>query len=217
MSDVITRAQIVTWLERCATLLEAKKAYLTELDAAIGDADHGLNMARGFARLVEKLPTVADTNIGSILNTSGMALISSVGGASGPLYGTFFMRASTGVQSRQELEGADVVRMLELGTEGVVQRGRAEVGEKTMLDALVPAINALKASLAQGASLPDALKACVGAAEEGVRSTIPLVAKKGRASYLGERSVGHQDPGATSTCFLLSVLLEVVEEARDAT
>lgn len=174
-------------------------------------------MARGFARLVEKLPTVADTNIGSILNTSGMALISSVGGASGPLYGTFFMRASTGVQSRQELEGADVVRMLELGTEGVVQRGRAEVGEKTMLDALVPAINALKASLAQGASLPDALKACVGAAEEGVRSTIPLVAKKGRASYLGERSVGHQDPGATSTCFLLSVLLEVVEEARDAT
>lgn len=215
MSDVITKAQIVTWLERCAKLLEERKAYLTELDAAIGDADHGLNMARGFARLVEKLPTVADTNIGSILNTSGMTLISSVGGASGPLYGTFFMRASAGAQSRQELDGADIVRILELGTEGIVQRGRAEVGEKTMLDALVPAVSALKASLAQGDSLEAALQACVNAAEQGVQSTIPLVAKKGRASYLGERSIGHQDPGATSTFFLLSVLHQVVEEAQD--
>lgn len=213
MSDVITKAQIVTWLERCAVLLEEKKAVLTDLDAAIGDADHGLNMARGFAKLVEKLPSVADTNIGSILNTSGMALISSVGGASGPLYGTFFMRASTGAQSRQELEPNDVVRMLELGIEGVVQRGRAEVGEKTMLDALVPAVAALKTSLAAGDDLVTAMQACVDAADQGVQSTIPLVAKKGRASYLGERSVGHQDPGATSAFFLLSILCDVVEEA----
>jgi dihydroxyacetone kinase-like protein len=211
MADVITKAQIVTWLERSAALLDAQKAYLTELDSAIGDADHGLNMARGFAKVLEKLPSVADTNIGSILNTTGMALISSVGGASGPLYGTFFMRASTAVQSRQELEPADLIRMLELGIEGVVQRGRAEIGEKTMLDALVPAAQALKKSVDSGADLLTALDGCVAAAEAGVQSTVPLVARKGRASYLGERSVGHQDPGATSASMLLSVLRDVIK------
>lgn len=211
MANVITKAQIVTWLERCAALLEKKKAYLTELDSAIGDADHGLNMARGFAKVMEKLPSVADTNIGSILNTTGMALISSVGGASGPLYGTFFMRASTAAQNRQELEPADVVRMLELGIEGVVQRGRAEVGEKTMLDALTPALAALKSEVESGAELPVALDACVIGAEVGVQSTIPLIARKGRASYLGERSIGHQDPGATSATLLLTVLRDVIK------
>lgn len=211
MANFITKAQIVTWLERCAVLLEEKKAFLTELDSAVGDADHGLNMARGFAKVVEKLPSVADTNIGTILNTTGMALISSVGGASGPLYGTFFMRASTAAQSRQELEPADVVRMLELGIEGVVQRGRAEVGEKTMLDALTPALQALKSQIDSGAELAAALDACVLGAEAGVQSTIPLIARKGRASYLGERSIGHQDPGATSATFLLTVLRDVVK------
>jgi dihydroxyacetone kinase-like protein len=211
MANFITKAQIVTWLERCAVLLEEKKAFLTELDSAVGDADHGLNMARGFAKVVEKLPSVADTNIGTILNTTGMALISSVGGASGPLYGTFFMRASTAAQSRQELEPADVVRMLELGIEGVVQRGRAEVGEKTMLDALTPALQALKSQIDSGAELAAALDACVLGAEAGVQSTIPLIARKGRASYLGERSIGHQDPGATSATLLLTVLRDVVK------
>jgi dihydroxyacetone kinase-like protein len=211
MADVITKAQVITWLENCAALLESQKAYLTELDAAIGDGDHGLNMARGFSKVKEKLPSMADANIGSILNTSGMALISSVGGASGPLYGTFFMRASTAVQSRQELEPANLVGLIEQGIEGVIQRGRAEVGEKTMLDALIPALHALKSNLDEGADLPTALDACVLAAEAGVQSTIPLVARKGRASYLGERSVGHQDPGATSATLILSVLRDVVK------
>lgn len=211
MTDIITKAQIVAWLERCAALLEEKKVYLTELDSAIGDADHGLNMARGFAKVLEKLPSVADTNIGSILNTTGMALISSVGGASGPLYGTFFMRASTAAQNRQELEPSDLVRMMELGIEGVVQRGRAEVGEKTMLDALVPAVQALKSQIESGAGLASALDACIAAAEAGVQSTVSLIARKGRASYLGERSIGHQDPGSTSATYLLTVLRDVVK------
>jgi dihydroxyacetone kinase-like protein len=211
MADIISKAQVIAWLETCATILEANKAYLTELDAAIGDGDHGLNMARGFGKVKEKLPSMADASIGSILNTSGMALISSVGGASGPLYGTFFMRASGAVQAHQELELADFVKLMELGIEGVILRGRAEVGEKTMLDALIPALNALKAQLDGGADLATALDACVAAAEAGVHSTIPLVAKKGRASYLGERSVGHQDPGATSTTLILSTLRDVVK------
>jgi phosphoenolpyruvate---glycerone phosphotransferase subunit DhaL len=211
MSDVISKAQVIAWLETCAGVLEEKKAYLTELDAAIGDGDHGLNMARGFGKVKEKLPSMADASIGSILNTSGMALISSVGGASGPLYGTFFMRASSAVQALQELEPMDLVKLMEQGIEGVIQRGRAEVGEKTMLDALIPAVKALKAQLEAGVDLATALDACVAAAEAGVQSTIPLVAKKGRASYLGERSVGHQDPGATSSTLILSILRDVIK------
>lgn len=208
---MITRPQIINWLERSAALLDEKKTYLTELDSPIGDADHGINMARGFGKVVEKLPSVAETDIGSILKTSGMTLLSTVGGASGPLYGTFFMRAGAALQGKQELDGADLLKLLETGIEGVVQRGRAELGDKTMIDALVPAVQALKTSLEAGGDLTHALEACAAAAEAGAQSTIPLVARKGRASYLGERSAGHQDPGATSAAYLLATLLEVVK------
>jgi dihydroxyacetone kinase-like protein len=208
---MITRPQIINWLERSAALLDEKKTYLTELDSPIGDADHGINMARGFSKVVEKLPSVAETDIGNILKTSGMTLLSTVGGASGPLYGTFFMRAGAALQGKQELDGADLLKLLETGIEGVVQRGRAELGDKTMIDALVPAVQALKTSLEAGGDLTHALEACAAAAEAGAQSTIPLVARKGRASYLGERSAGHQDPGATSAAYLLSALLEVVK------
>lgn len=208
---MITRPQIINWLERSAALLDEKKTYLTELDSPIGDADHGINMARGFSKVVEKLPSVAETDIGSILKTSGMTLLSTVGGASGPLYGTFFMRAGAALQGKQELDGADLLKLLETGIEGVVQRGRAELGDKTMIDALVPAVQALKTSLEAGGDLTHALEACAAAAEAGAQSTIPLIARKGRASYLGERSAGHQDPGATSAAYLLATLLEVVK------
>lgn len=209
---MITKQHIVTWLERSAALMESQKAYLTELDAPIGDSDHGINMARGFGKLMEKLPTVADTDIGSILKTSGMTLISSVGGASGPLYGTFFMRAGAAVQSKHELDGTDLVNLLSAGMAGVVQRGRTELGDKTMVDALSPAVDALKSALDAGNSTGEALTHCAAAAEAGVQATIDMLAKKGRASYLGERSVGHQDPGATSTYFLLKTLADVVNE-----
>jgi dihydroxyacetone kinase-like protein len=143
-------------------------------------------------------------------------LISSVGGASGPLYGTFFMRAAGAAQSKQELDAQDLANVLQAGLEGLVQRGRAAVGDKTMVDACVPALDAFKAALEQGEDLIEAVQASVEAAEQGVKDTIPLVAKKGRASYLGERSAGHQDPGATSTYYLLAALLEVLKRDEGA-
>ncbi|MEM6282638.1 MAG: dihydroxyacetone kinase subunit DhaL [Chloroflexota bacterium] len=208
---MMTRAQIIRWLEMSAEMFKEKKAYLTELDSAVGDADHGINMARGFTKVTEKLPSVADTDIGNILKFTGMTLISSVGGASGPLYGTFFMRAAGAVTSKEELSAEDIVNLFEKGLEGLVQRGRAEVGEKTMIDAMVPAVDAMKTAQADGAEIAAVVQAGVQAAEKGVESTIPLVARKGRASYLGERSAGHQDPGATSTFYLLSTLAEAIK------
>ncbi|MCL4265108.1 MAG: dihydroxyacetone kinase ADP-binding subunit DhaL [Anaerolineae bacterium] len=210
----VTRDQIVTWLEKTAVTLDNNKQYLTDLDAAIGDADHGINMVRGFTKVMEKLPTVADKDIGNILKTVGMTLISSVGGASGPLYGTFFMRAGTAVLAKEELSNEDLHTMLQAGVEGVVQRGRAELEDKTMVDAWYPALAALKTAVDAGETTPDALQQTVAAAEQGVKATIPLKARKGRASYLGDRSMGHQDPGATSTHLILKALLEAVQEGN---
>lgn len=207
---VITKAHIIEWLEKSAALFNENKGYLTDLDAAIGDADHGANMARGFNAVKDKLPTFADKDIGTILKTSGMTLLSSVGGASGPLYGAFFMRAANSSTNKTELDGNDLAKLLEDGSNGIVQRGRAEVGDKTMIDAWTPAVAALKTSLASGKNLHAAMQACVAAAEQGMQATIPLQAKKGRASYLGERSIGHQDPGATSTYLLLKALLDTI-------
>lgn len=207
----VTRDQIVQWLENTAAVLSENKEYLTQLDSAIGDADHGINMDRGFKKVIEKLPTVADKDIGNVLKTTGMTLISSVGGASGPLYGTFFMRAGMAVASKEELDGDDVVKMLQAGVDGIVQRGRAKTGDKTMFDAWEPAILALRASLEAGDDLPEALGKSVEAAEQGMKDTIPMQAKKGRASYLGERSIGHQDPGATSSYLMLNALLETLD------
>ncbi|MFL7839764.1 MAG: dihydroxyacetone kinase subunit DhaL [Candidatus Promineifilaceae bacterium] len=207
----VSKNQIVQWLEKTADVLGKNKEYLTELDAAIGDADHGINMDRGFRKVMEKLPSVADKDIGNILKTTGMTLISSVGGAAGPLYGTFYMRSGMAVAAKEELDNDDVLNMLQSGVDGIVQRGRAQIDDKTMFDAWAPALAALEASLGNGDDLVPALGNAVAAAEQGMKDTIPLQAKKGRASYLGERSIGHQDPGATSSYLILNALLEVIE------
>lgn len=208
----VTKNQIVTWLEKTADVLIQNKEYLTELDSAIGDADHGINMDRGFRKVNEKLPSVADKDIGSILKTVGMTLISSVGGAAGPLYGTFYMRSGMAVAAKEELNNGDVVEMLQAGVDGIVQRGRAEREDKTMYDAWAPAMEALNANLQESDDLIVAITASVAAAEQGMKDTIPLQARKGRASYLGERSIGHQDPGATSSYLILNALLETLQE-----
>jgi len=207
---MVSKEQIIQWIQAIALVLEQNKDYLTELDAAIGDADHGINMNRGFQKVVSQLPTVADKDIGSILKTVSMTLISSVGGASGPLYGTMFLRASTAVAGKSELTDEDLVALLQAAVDGIIQRGKANLGDKTMLDALSPASDAFKQAVANGASTQEALQQAVTAAEEGMKNTIPLVAKKGRASYLGDRSSGHQDPGATSAYLILKTLLENV-------
>lgn len=207
----LTKTDVLTWLKRVATVLAENKTYLTELDAAIGDADHGINMDRGFQRVMSQLPTVEDKDIGTILKTTGMALLSSVGGAGGPLYGTFFMRMGMAVAGKEELSPEDVHAMLTAGLDGVIQRGKAEIGDKTMVDTLAPAIRTLGDALAAGHDFDDALDRMVAAAEEGMKSTIPLVARKGRASYLGERSAGHQDPGATSSYLILEALRDTLK------
>jgi dihydroxyacetone kinase-like protein len=207
----VSKNQIVQWLEKTAEVLGENKEYLTELDAAIGDADHGINMDRGFRKVMEKLPSVADKDIGNILKTTGMTLISSVGGAAGPLYGTFYMRSGMAVAAKEELDNGDVLSMLQSGVDGIVQRGRAQLEDKTMYDAWAPALTALDVSLGNGDDLVAALGSAVAAAEQGMKDTIPLQAKKGRASYLGERSIGHQDPGATSSYLILNALLDVIK------
>lgn len=208
---MVTKAQIVKWLEITASVLAENKDYLTELDSPIGDADHGTNMDRGFKKVMEKLPTITDKDIGNILKTTGMTLISSVGGASGPLYGTFFMRSGMAVIAKEELSNDDLFQLLKAGVDGVVQRGRAQLEDKTMFDAWSPALNALEAAIANGQDTISAMETAVAAAEQGMKDTIPLLARKGRASYLGERSIGHQDPGATSTYLMLNALLDVLK------
>lgn len=207
---MVTKEQILQWLQAVAVVLEQNKDYLTELDAAIGDADHGINMNRGFQKVISQLPSVADKDIGSILKTVSMTLISTVGGASGPLYGTMFLRASTAVAGKSELTDEDMVALLQAAVDGIIQRGKANLGDKTMLDALSPASDAFKLAIANGASTQEALQQAVAATEQGMKNTIPLVAKKGRASYLGDRSANHQDPGATSAYLILKTLLETL-------
>ena len=158
---VVTKAQVIAWIENTAKVIQANKEYLTQLDSPIGDADHGINMSRGFGKVVEKLPSVVDTDIGTILKTIGMTLMSTVGGASGPLYGTFFMRAGTSAAAKQELSGDDLFNLLQAGVDGVVQRGRAQLQDKTMYDAWVPALATLRADLDQGKTIVEAMNATV--------------------------------------------------------
>jgi len=178
----VSSAQIYTWLERYAGIVAEQKQYLTGLDAAIGDGDHGINLDRGFQTVLVKLAPVRDKDAGTLLKTTGMALVGSVGGAGGPLYGTFFLRAGA------ELDG------------------KAEVSDAEFVDALAPALERARQSLGEGAPLGKVLAAAADAAEEGMKATIPLKALKGRASYLGDRSIGHQDPGATSSYLMLRAL-----------
>jgi dihydroxyacetone kinase-like protein len=181
------------------------------LDSPIGDADHGINMDRGFKKIVSKLPGVEEKDIGVILKTSGMALITSVGGAAGPLYGTFLMDAGKAVAGKMELSDDDLVALLDAGLKGVVRIGRTNLEDKTMVDALHPAVEALRKACADGKDTIEALHLMTDAAHQGMKATIPMQARKGRASYLGERSIGHQDPGATSSYLLLKTLMETVE------
>lgn len=206
----LTRDHVVRFIEGVAATIKAQRAYLTELDSAIGDADHGINLDRGFTAVLAKLPTFQDGDIGTILKTVGMTLVSTVGGASGPLYGTAFMRAGTAVGNKTELEVADLVAVMEAALEGIQSRGRAKKGEKTMIDAIAPGLDALKAAVERGADLATALAETTSAMEAGMKETIPMLATKGRASYLGERSVGHQDPGATSAYLMATVLRDVL-------
>lgn len=206
----MTNEDILRWLERIADVLHENAAYLTQLDSAIGDADHGINMDRGFTAVRNKFPTMATMDIATQLKTVGTTLVSTVGGASGPLYGTAFLRAGVAVAGKQQLGPADIVAMLEAFLGGVVARGKAQPGEKTMVDALTPALAAAKQALSEDLPLKELALRATQAAEEGMKATIPMLATKGRASYLGERSVGHQDPGATSSWLILRSLTEVV-------
>lgn len=210
---MVTKEQIVQWLQAFATVIEQNKNYLTELDSAIGDADHGINMDRGFKKVMSQLPSVADKDIGSILKTVSMTLISSIGGASGPLYGTLFLRASTVVAGKQNLTEEDMVALLQAGLDGVIQRGKAQLGDKTMLDVLSPAVATFQEAVGESKSMLEAMRQAVAAAEQGLKDTVPMLARKGRASYLGERSVGHQDPGATSSYLMLKSLLTTLENS----
>ena len=206
----MTNEDNLRWLEHIADVLHENAAYLTQLDSPIGDADHGVNMDRGFKAVRDKFPSMAEMDISTQLKTVGMTLVSTVGGASGPLYGTAFLRAGTAVAGKGELDTADIVAMLEAFLGGIVARGKANPGEKTMVDALTPAVNTAKQALAEGVTAKELAQRAAQAAEEGMKATVPLLGTKGRASYLGERSIGHQDPGATSSWLILRSLAEIL-------
>lgn len=200
---------VVVWIQEVAARVEEQRAYLTELDSAIGDADHGTNMSRGFRAVVERLDASPPADLAAVFQTVGMALIGKVGGASGPLYGTMFIEMGKAVGDRDRLDAAAWAEVLRAGIDGVLARGKAEPGDKTMIDALEPAYAALTQAVSSDSGLEEASELAAAAAREGMVATIPLVARKGRASYLGERSAGHQDPGATSSHLLLSTAAEV--------
>lgn len=208
MSSLDTK-QMAAIVEGMAKKIEAEKEYLTELDNEIGDGDHGINLARGFAAVEKKLPSLSGGDIGALLKGVGMQLVSTVGGASGPLYGTAFMKAGMACKGLTEIDGPAFVKAMEAAVDGIKMRGKATEGEKTMLDALCPALKVMQDDVAAGKSLKEALQDAAQAAEKGVEYTKTIIATKGRASYLGERSLGHQDPGATSSLYLLQVLAEM--------
>ena len=198
-----TAPEVASWIRVYAAVIAEHKDELTRLDQAIGDADHGINMDRGMRAVIEKLDGDEPGDVGGVLRAVAMTLISKVGGASGPLYGTFFLQFGTAAGAVAELSPESWADGFDAAVAGVQARGKAEPGDKTMLDALLPAGEALRAALGEGAGLGAALARASAAADEGVAATIPLVARKGRASYLGERSAGHQDPGATSSALLV--------------
>jgi dihydroxyacetone kinase-like protein len=204
----VSYAQVLAWIEAFSSNVAENREYLTRLDSAIGDADHGINMDRGMKAVSAKLDGVEGEDIGALLKTVGMTLVSTVGGAGGPLYGTLFLQMGMATAGKSELEPEDWAAALDAAVKGVQMRGKAEPGDKTMIDALIPARDAFSAAVAEGASFEEALRRSAQAAEEGMLATIPLVAKKGRASYLGERSAGHQDPGATSSQLLVKTAAE---------
>jgi phosphoenolpyruvate---glycerone phosphotransferase subunit DhaL len=203
---VITIDQLTGWLRRFHQLVIKNQAQLTELDSAIGDADHGINMARGMTAVIDKFAGREPAHVNDLFKTVAMTLVTSVGGASGPLYGTFFLRFGGAAGSATELDAADLATALHAGLAGIVERGKAELGDKTMIDALSPALDALEAVIKNGGDLAAAVTGAREAAAAGRDATVPMVARKGRASYLGERSAGHMDPGAASMSLLFDAL-----------
>ena len=195
---------LTAWVREFARVIGENAQFLTDLDAAIGDADHGINMARGMTAVLGALDEAAPADMAALCKQVGMTLVKAVGGASGPLYGTFFLRMAGAFGAGESVDAVDFAKALRAGVEGVVQRGRAEAGDKTMFDALAPALDALDATLASGGGLAVALADATVAAEKGRDATESMVARKGRASYLGQRSVGHMDPGATSAAMLIA-------------
>lgn len=205
---MISTEKLISIITAIAETIQANKDFLTELDMPIGDSDHGINLARGFQAVVAKLPTLADKDAGTILKNVGTTLVSTVGGASGPLYGTAFMRAGGAMGGKMSLGLEDLLTMLNVAIEGVKMRGKATTGEQTMLDAMVPAFEAIRDTEGTDAQR---LQAGLAAAKEGVEKTKAMIATKGRASYLGERSLGHQDPGATSFTLMLETIVNSVD------
>ena len=201
---------VVAWVKAFAAVIDENKAYLTQLDSAIGDADHGANMHRGFQAATAKLEEAPGDDIGAALKSVGMTLVSKIGGAGGPLYGTFFIQMGNALSGKSELDAGDWASALEAGVKGVQARGKAEPGDATMIDALLPAAQVLMDKVEGGSSLEAALDDATDAARQGMEATIPLMARKGRASYLGERSIGHQDPGATSSYLLMKAASDVL-------
>ncbi len=202
--------EAIEWVRRTAGVVEEHAGALTRLDAAIGDGDHGTNMSRGFRAVLQRLDGLTDKDFSSVFKTVGMALIGKVGGAAGPLYGSFYLGLGKQPAAVSETPDAELAAGLRAGYDAVVARGKAQVGDKTMLDAWDPALRALDQAIAEGVELGQALDRAAEAAADGVKATIPMIARKGRASYLGERSRDHQDPGATSTHLILQALADVV-------
>ena len=202
MADV---KKVIEIIDKIIADVDEQKLFLTELDNVIGDGDHGINLARGF----DAVKTIEGTDIGAILKAIGMKLVSTVGGASGPLYGTAFMKSGALLNGKTEMDMNDFIEMLQVSIDGIMKRGKAVKGEKTMLDAMIPAHDAIAASYEADKDAKKALEAGVKAAEEGIEYTKTIIATKGRASYLGERSIGHQDPGATSFTLMLKAVQEL--------
>jgi phosphoenolpyruvate---glycerone phosphotransferase subunit DhaL len=210
--DVVTVAQLEAWVGRFAELIAIHRSQLTDLDSAIGDADHGINMDRGMQAVRAKLDTEPPATVDALFKSVGMTLVSSVGGASGPLYGTFFLRFGAACGPRETVSTSDLAKAFRAGVEGLVARGRPELGDKTMFDSLHPALEALDVAISAGLPTSEAFASAWRAAQRGRDDTIAMVARKGRASYLGERSVGHQDPGATSSALLFEAAAAVFDD-----
>lgn len=203
---------LIKILDNMGNAVIENKELLTDLDRAIGDSDHGINMSKGFTAVIDKLDEMKAMDWGSILKNVAMTLISTIGGASGPLYGTAFLRAATVVNNKVEIEAEDIVKMFEKAIEGIKMRGKSDRGDKTMLDAIIPAYESLKESIEKGESIVVAFEKAEKAAFEGVEYTKTIIARKGRASYLGERSIGHKDPGAMSSYIMIKAITDTLKE-----
>lgn len=204
----MTNKILIELIRNIAEKIEDEKQFLTDLDSEIADGDHGINMARGFHAVESKLDAIRDKDCGTILKTVGMTLVSTVGGAAGPLYGTAFMKAGMVLAGKKELNKEDFIKSMEAAIEGVKQRGKSDKGEKTMLDSMIPAYEAFKENINK--ETKEAMKDALDAAKEGIEYTKTIIATKGRAAYIGERSIGHQDPGATSFTYMIECLYNIL-------